>query len=108
MVSAKDGRILLNNGKQVVIALKRVLSEVSELDLNTLADLEWCVDDLEDTFKTGLHVDKMQYPDPDDRDGQVCGTQRNRSNRIPIERDWSPVWSDWDPFWSDWAPVWSD
>ena len=68
LLSVNDGRILLNNGKQVVIALKRVFDE---MDVNTVADLEWCVDDLEETSKTGLHVEKVEYPDFADRDGQV-------------------------------------
>lgn len=70
LVSAADGRrYLLNNGKQVVIALQKVAEEV---DLTTLPDLDWCVDDLEETFTTGLHVDFVEYPDPDDRDAQVA------------------------------------
>ena len=69
LISAIDGRTLLNNGKQVVIALSRVRQEI---DLNTVADMEWSVDDLEETFKTGLHVDLVEYPDYSDRDGQVA------------------------------------
>ena len=68
LVSVKDGRILLNNGKQVVIALKRVLEEIN---VDTVGEEEWCVDDLEETFKHGLHVEKVEYPDSLDRDGQV-------------------------------------
>ena len=70
MISAKDGRFLLNNGKQLVVALKMVLAEA---DVNVIADEEWCVDDLEETLKIGLHLDKVEYPDPTYRDGQaVC------------------------------------
>ena len=83
MVSAIDGRYLLNNGKQVIIALKTV---AADLDMSTLESLEWVVDDLEETFKTGLHVDKVEYPLGDDRDGQVARGTIHKPSSVQVPR----------------------
>ena len=70
MLSSVDGRFLLNNGKHVVLALQRVAEE-SEAKSLTLAEEDWVVEDLLETFEVGLHCDFVEYPDPTDRDSQV-------------------------------------
>ncbi len=66
--STDDARMVLNNGKHVVQALKVVL-EASGLD--AIEAEEWCVGDLGCTFREGLYVDFVEYPE-DDRDAQVA------------------------------------
>ena len=66
--SAHDARILLNNGKHVVQALKSILANG---DVDTILAEEWCVEDLADTLTKGLFVDFVEYPS-DDRDAQVA------------------------------------
>jgi len=90
MVSAIDGRYLLNNGKQVIIALKTV---AADLDMSTLESLEWVVDDLEETFKTGLHVDNVEYPLGDDRDGQVARGTIHKPSSVQVPRHRVPKMS---------------
>ena len=70
LVSSIDGRFLLNNGKHVLVALQTVAKESQEKSL-TLAEEEWVVEDLQETFTVGLHCDFVEYPDHTDRDSQV-------------------------------------
>ena len=61
MISVLDGRILLNNGKQVVLALLKVLKEIADQEVS-LDDLDWVVGDLNMTFDQGLQVDLVEFP----------------------------------------------
>lgn len=68
-MSADDSRMALNNGKHIVQALKEIRG--AYIDLNVIEEEPWCVGDLGCTFRDGLHVDFVEYPD-DDRDSQVA------------------------------------
>ena len=94
--SAHDARVLLNNGKHVVQALKSILANGG---VDTILAEEWCVEDLADTLTKGLFVDFVEYPE-DDRDAQVAMqvlSHEQEQNKFRLEsqsRSWRTHYRD--------------
>ena len=63
-ISVVDGRRILCNGKHVAAALKRVHSQIMEVEACPPKET-WLVPELERVFKEGLRVDVLEYPTDD-------------------------------------------
>ena len=63
-ISAIDGRRILCNGKHVTAALKRVHSQIMEVEACPPKE-NWLGPELERVFKEGLRVDVLEYPSDD-------------------------------------------
>lgn len=63
--SSTDGRLLLNNGKSTVAALKKLYAEWAAAAEDQKEAMEWAAGRLLKVFNDGMRVDVVEYPEDD-------------------------------------------